>query len=195
MSRVSFTLDTRELSRELRRAGADAPKIAVQSLNRTIRSLRTFTKRELARDTGMKAGDVNRRLSIQNASRAKPAATLLVPEKRVPLIEMGARGKEPSRGRGRGVTYRTGSGRKRLEHAFIATMPGGHKGVFIRPTSRAVRRGRPPQRSWLPIRELFGPSLAAVVGRLVPQMRRHAGETLEKEIRGRLERMFAKRAA
>ncbi len=128
------------------------PIAMVRAMNRAIGSGRTAIVKEMARDTGLKSKDVRDALVMREASIGRPVASLSAPLKRIPLIKFGARGPEPSRGRGRGVSYNLGAGgRRTLPHAFIATMGTGHRGVFMR---RA--KGR------LPIRELQGPSLGHV---------------------------------
>jgi hypothetical protein len=88
---------------------------------------------------------------------------------RIPLIDFGARGPEPSRGRGSGVTYRMGGAQKRLPHAFIARLASGHRGVFERTQGKFMRIQK---RSWKKkrqaIHEKFGPSLPHVFAKLVP---------------------------
>jgi hypothetical protein len=72
-----------------------------------------------------------------------------------PLINYGAKQTK------KGVTVRVKNGRTTLRHAFIATMPNGHKGVFERVGSghkRVTKKGR-SYMSGLPIKELYGPSI------------------------------------
>jgi hypothetical protein len=130
-----------------------------RALNRGILASRTVMVREMSRDLGMRQADLRDRLRIVEATGSRLSARLSVSGKRLPLITFSARGPEPSRGKGRGVSYRLpGGGRNRHPHAFISTMRTGHRGVFVR-----ARKGR------LPIRELFGPSLPRVFGKFRPQ--------------------------
>jgi hypothetical protein len=105
----------------------------------------------VAEDMGLKVGDVNARIRVEQATEDRHVARLYASYKRLPLIDFGAKGPEPSRGKGRGVTARLGGGRNRYPNAFIATMHSGHRGVFTR---KAGPR--------LPIVELRGPSIAKV---------------------------------
>ena len=79
----------------------------------------------------------------------------------------------------KGITLalRKDRGRKLIPHAFIKTMRSGHKGVFIRQRVEEQRAGR------LPIEEIFGPSLPAVIEQ--PEM----FQPIEKE----LDQMLAQR--
>lgn len=128
----------------------------VRSMNRAMVSGRTFVAPLIARDMGLTSTTVRASMSIKNATYDRPVAVLGSTLKRIPLIQFGARGPRPSRGRGRGVSARTPAGR--YPHAFIATMASGHEGVF-------ERRGR----SRLPIKELFGPSPGHVFAKYRPQ--------------------------
>lgn len=129
----------------------------VRALNRSINSGRTVMVREIARDTGLKSSTVRESMRTREASLAHPEAQLATNLKRIPLIKFGASGPRPSRGRGRGVSYRLPGGKGRLPTAFLATMRSGHEGVFMRKT-----------RSRLPIKELFGPSLGHVFAKFRP---------------------------
>jgi len=129
-----------------------AQKVIVRALNRGIVAARTQIVRDVASDSGMKVGDVRKAISQRNATTASPKARLGAGLGRLPLIRFNARGPEPSHGRGRGVSYRIGTGsRGRVETAFIATMKSGHRGVFRRVGTKR-----------LGIIELQGPSLGQV---------------------------------
>jgi len=132
-------------------------KAMVRALNRSIKSGQTVMVREMARDTGLKSKDVRGAMRLQEASASKPEASLGASLRRLPLITFGARGPEPSFGRGRGVSYKLPGGRGRVATGFIATMRSGHRGVYVRNT-----------KARLTIRELFGPSLGRVFARFRP---------------------------
>jgi hypothetical protein len=146
---------------------------AARAINKSVVSARVIGARAISKDMGLKVGTVREQLIPTRATTARPEAELRVRGSRIPLIEFGARGPEPSRGRGRGVTYRIGGRRRRrLASAFITTVRGrtgiqaggGHRGVFRRlGTSDKKSRG-----AWsknLPIIELFGPSIVRVFSR------------------------------
>lgn len=128
----------------------------VWALNRAIASGRTVMVHEIARDTGLKSGDVRKALRLTEATTARPEAALAASLARLPLIQFRATGPEPSRGKGRGVRARLPEP-KQYPSAFIATMRStGHRGVFVRGNKRQVTSGR------LPIRQLYGPSIGHV---------------------------------
>lgn len=147
-SSVVFTI------KNFRPAALVLPYAIARGINRSAGSAQTVAVRELSRDLGARAKDVRDNLRLKPARAQDLSATLTATGRRIPLISFHARGPEPSRGRGRGVTYRIRGGPQRLPHAFIATMRSGHRGVFRR---AEVRR--------LPIIELFGPSIPLVFAR------------------------------
>lgn len=121
----------------------------VRALNRSIASAKTAMVREVSKDLGLKSSDVRDRIWTSEATTNRLQASLFASPKRIPLVDFKARGPEPSRGKGRGVTAKLPGGAGRYPHAFIATMKSGYPGVFQRPG-----KGR------LPIVELHGPSIA-----------------------------------
>jgi hypothetical protein len=123
----------------------------LRAINRALSSARTVMVREIAGDTRLKSGDVRAALPLQEATGNRPVGRLAASLKRIPLIKFGARGPEPSRGKGRGVSYALGRSRGRVESAFVATMKSGHRGVFARAGKKR-----------LPVHELHGPSLGHV---------------------------------
>lgn len=135
------------------------PVAQMRALNRAITSANVVMVRTIAGDLGVKQGAVRERIRVEQATPERLRSRLYANAKRIPLIDFGAKGPEPSRGKGRGVTVRTASGRRTIPGAFIATMGSGHRGVFQRVAGASGRRGPAPKRSQLPIRELFGPSI------------------------------------
>jgi len=168
---------------------ADAPsrvtKAAVRALNRAMASGRTEMVRDIAKDTGLKSAVVRDALRFREASFDHPSAELGASLKRIPVIHFGATGPQPSRGRGRGVSWRMEGGRKRAEHAFITRVRSetqavqglsGHLGVFRRKTTNR-----------LPIKQLYGPSLGHVFAKFRPLGLAKAREAFEKNFAHELE--------
>lgn len=153
---VTFRTNTPEMVAKLRKK---APVAQVRALNRAIASANVAMVRVIAGDVGVKQGVVKDRIRIEQATPERLRARLYANAKRIPLIDFGAKGPNPSRGKGRGVTVKTGGGRRTIPNAFIARMQSGHVGVFQRVAGSSGRRGPAPNRSQLPIRELFGPSI------------------------------------
>lgn len=146
--KVDFKLHVQDFVKQLDELRSRGPAVVVRAINRTAASERTQAKRAISADTGLRTKDVDAALRLHPATTSNMTATVSVSGRRIPLIAFSARGPEPSRGRGRGVSYRLPKGRGRHANAFIATMKSGRRGVFVRTT---------PHR--LPITELYGPSL------------------------------------
>lgn len=145
-------------------------KAMMRSLNRGINAARTVMVSRISRDTGLRSKDVRDALKVTLATFDRPVARMATTLRRIPLIKFGARGPEPSRGKGRGVSYKLGGqGKQRVPEAFIATMKTGHRGVFARKTTDR-----------LPIRELFGPSLGHVFAKYRPEAQGIAQEFFER---------------
>lgn len=179
MSMNAFLLDLGGLKKELEALGREAPAIMSRSLNRASTAAQTATVKAVARDTGLQQKYVKRELKIERANRSRPVAAVEIAGRRLPLIAFSARGPEPSRGKGRGVSYRLPTGRGRVSDAFITTV-GSHRGVFKR---RGKRR--------LPIVELRGPSIPHVFEKYLPTFRSVAEESLLKNLRHEID--FANR--
>jgi hypothetical protein len=156
MADLTVTTNAPEMIQRLK---ARAPLAQMRALNRAIGSANVAMVRVIAPDLGVKQGVVKDRIRTELATPERLRARLYANAKRIPLIELGAKGPEPSRGRGAGVTVKGAGGRKAIPGAFIATMRSGHRGVFQRAGGSSSRRGPAPNRSALPIRELFGPSI------------------------------------
>jgi|SRR5581483_5356549 len=140
-----------ELAESFRAMPVNVRQALVRSLNRAIGSGRAVMITLLKEHLGVKASALRDLLPIDPASDATPSAMVSPKKKQLGLIDLHASGPEPSRGKGRGVSYVIQGGRKVFPNAFIATMKSGHRGVFI-------RKGK----SRLPIKELFGPALSTV---------------------------------
>lgn len=151
-----------------------APQAIARALNRAGTSGRAYMTQQITKDTGLTSKHVKREILIE---KGREFINLVIRGARLPLIAFGAKGPEPSRGRGRGVTYRLPSGRGRIPDAFIARMRSGHRGVF----KRSPRSGR------LPIFEPKGPSLPHVFTKYLPGGCEHAGEALSRNLAHEME--------
>ena len=148
---LSVDVDVKKLNLFLQGAPKKLSLAALRALKKATRSAHTDTSRVVAKDTGLKVGEIRKRLR-----RVEPNAQTLTGQiraslRRLPLVLFGAKGPEPTRGRGR-LTVRTKGRRRHIPHAFLATMRSGHRAV--------VKRGG---RERLPVGELLGPSIGRVV--------------------------------
>lgn len=154
---------------DLRDYPAKVTRATVRALNRSIKSGQSVMTKEIAGDTGLKQKDVRNAMSLREATASRPEASLGATMKRLLLMKFNAKGPRPSRGRGKGVTYRLKGGQGRVENAFIATMKSGHEGVFKR-----VGKKR------LGITELHGPSIGQVFKKFRPVGLARALEVFQK---------------
>jgi hypothetical protein len=120
----------------------------VRALNRTATTVRAEAAREINDEyPGLKIGVVKDRIRIQQATKVTLRTIISVSGRPIPIVEFAARQTRD------GVTVNVKGKRKLLRGAFIATMPGGHRGVFF-------RRGRGGKRAArLPIDQVFSISL------------------------------------
>jgi hypothetical protein len=177
-----MNLDTSDI-----KAGIDAlrqkfPYAIKRAVTKAANSGRVEMSRQIAADTGLPVRRIRDEIRITIVGQF--GAQLEITGRRLPLIDFGARGPEPSRGKGRGVSYRLRGGRGRLPNAFIATMPSGHRGVF-------VRRGAPR----LPIVELKGPSLVHVFTKFIPAGQERAQAALVTNIKHEVAFALSRRSA
>jgi hypothetical protein len=100
----------------------------------------------------LRASDVKAAIVVKRASAGSLTATVVAKGRPIPLIKYDARQT------GQGVSVRVQKGRKLIAHAFIAVMPNGHKGVFVRVNARHLKyKGQ--WKKDLPIKQLFGPGI------------------------------------
>jgi hypothetical protein len=176
-----------ELQRDLGAMPKNITAAMVRAMNRALTSGRTAMVRAIAQDTGLKAADLRKAIHITPATWSRPEARMATSLKRLPLILFGAKGPMPSRGRGKGVSWRlAGGARNSVGNAFLAQVrspqqtaigAAGHLGVF-------VRRGK----GRLPIRQLYGPSLGHVFGRHRPAIAEQMRQTFNARFIHELDR-------
>lgn len=178
---IGISVNTRLSAAAYRALRERAPVAIMRGLNKSGASGRSALVKAVAGDLGIKQATIREKVFEQLASVTKLVYRLSVSGKRIPLYEFKAKGRFPSRGKGTGVTAKLPGGSGRYQHAFIARMKSGHVGVFQR-VANAKRRGAAPNRSQLPIYELFGPSLPKVVGKLAGVFFARSREVLSKNV-------------
>ncbi len=179
MAGLKFSIDTKELSEFLDFAPKKTSIALLRAVKRGGNFARTLAARTVAKDTGLKAGVVKEAMRFVRPNAKTITAEIKLSLRRIPLIHFGAKGLVPSRGKGGGVSYKVGAGRKRIKSAFIAEMPTGHVGVFTRKGSTR-----------LPIQQKFGPSLGRVLDIHRSRITEAAGDVTEKELARLLNRAF-----
>jgi hypothetical protein len=186
---------TRQIERIIDRYAAQVPKAIARALNRAGTTTRAVMARAISQDVGMPVNQVRAQLRIEPATATRHVVRISVTGKRLPLIQFGAKGPRPSKGRGRGVTVRLRGGIGRHPHAFIIRVRGAsgvagggtgdHEGVFIRKNVLA-RKSRGAWSKNLPIAQLHGPSLPKVFEKVSPAGIAAGQESLIKNLRHEL---------
>jgi hypothetical protein len=170
-----LTLNTKDTARAIQQLKERALPAIARALNRSAASAKTAMVRVIAEDLGLKVGDVRDHVIVRDAKPEQLRATFYASAKRIPLIDFRAKGPEPSRGKGRGVTAKLAGGQGRYPRAFISTMKSGHRGVFQR-TGKAR----------LPVTELHGPSIRHTFVKHVQVGIARGEEQLVKNLRSEL---------
>lgn len=179
MSGLQFTLDTSKVDDFLDLAPKKTSLAVLRAVKRGGMAAHTAAARVVSRDIRLKVGTVKKAISLTPPNARTLTATLAAGLKRIPLIKLGAKGPIPSKGKGRGVSYRSKLGSGRLTFAFIATMESGHTGVF-------KRKGR----TRLHIQELFGASIGRVFDIHRKQIAGKGADVAGKELSRLLDRTF-----
>lgn len=186
MIKVSVRGDISRALRKLDVTKEQARKAIPRALNKTATTARAEAAREIkSAGYGLKIAAIKKSITVVRANSTQLRAIVRASGRPIPLIEYGARQTRP------GVTVTVLNGRKLIKGAFIATMPTGHRGVFVRNAAtrkRVVRNGRVTS-SGLPIRELYGPSVPQAFANTVVQaalesaIRQRFPEVLRQELR------------
>lgn len=185
MLKLDVHADVKGITAGLTRYVGEQQKAVVRALNKTAMQARTAASLEVrAAGYNIKSSAIKNSFSITRATRGNLVVMLKSTGRPVALINYGARqGKN-------GVSVQVKAGRSVLRHAFIATMPNGHRGVFERTGKqhkKVVRNGK-AIRSGLPIKELFGPSIPqslandAVQKALMTKIRQKFPQVLKHEL-------------
>lgn len=141
-------------------------KATVRALNKVAAQAKVAGSREIrAAGYNLKAAKIKAQFKIRQASSGNPVAVITCSGKPIPLIEFSARETRA------GVTVNVKNGRKSIPGAFIATMPSGHRGVFVRvgKTHKKVMVNGKAVWHGLPIKELYGPGVPDAFGNDVVQ--------------------------
>ena len=148
---VNVRIDVKNVEKMLADFPANIiPPAIARALNKTIQSAKSTATKSIAANIGIKQQDVRSVLDIDKANRNNLTAILKASSKRrLPVIKIDPRATQDESG----VSYKGQDGQIRhIDHAFIATMRSGHRGVFK----------RKPDAKRLPIIELQGPSIQKV---------------------------------
>lgn len=143
---VEVRVDTRELDRlklAFLELGADGfARGEARAINHVGNKAFTRVRRETARQTGLKVGDVNAAMRKRLATAGEPVYRIIGRGAHFPAYKFGGRQTR------KGASAAPWNKRRVFPGTFVARMPTGHVGIFHRKT--AERR---------PIKELWGPAV------------------------------------
>jgi len=126
---LNIELDEQEL-REIERRLGDLkdklPTIIARAINRGLARMRTKTVRRAREETGIRSRTIRSRITLNRATRNRMRGRLRIWDKGFNLADFDPQENEL------GVQAKIGSRLHQVQHAFIATTPSGHIGVFIR---------------------------------------------------------------
>ncbi len=125
----------RALERQAAGLRGGLARVASPALNRVAAWTRTRMRREVTSQCRIKARRADLLLRTDKANRAKLNAQVEIQNRRVPI---GKFMKSRSRRARVSVAFPSGVSRGYPQH-FVATMPSGHRGVFVR--ARVVKPG------------------------------------------------------
>ena len=147
--RITVKIDDAQFRAALKELEPNQVKAsAVIAINQTAKQVQGFSASLLAKELGLKVGDVRKRVAVHKASKGRLLAVISPSMRALPLYGFKARQIK------RGVSATAWGRRKLYQGTFIATMPTGHIGVFKR-----IGLDR------LPIKELMEPSIGYTFGR------------------------------
>ena len=167
---VEVWSDIQSLRKQLKRFSGDGINRAnMRALNRAANKTRTRTVSLLSKAFNIKAGDLKPFVKVSPRATLRKGTVAIMGRSTRPLgIHKFAKGAKKQGVLG--VRFNAGGGSKTHPHTFIARMPSGHVGIFVRKTRRRTRRdvrvspttGK-KYRTHLSIRELTYPSVAHMI--------------------------------
>jgi len=177
-------IDDKQLER-VKTVLASVPKGANRAVssavNRAASAARTEAVKQVRAQYIIKAQDVRSPMSIEKASMSGLMATLRASGRVIPLSKFRISPASPPQTRPLRAQVRKGSAGGTLRHAFVARMPSGHIGAYMRKTSKR-----------LPIKELFGPSVPHMIGNkeVMGKIEERAVEVLDERLEHEITRLL-----
>ncbi len=177
---MAFKLDTpaKLLAKELNDTNRKMRKAGVRALNKTATQGRNIAQREIRRTINVKASRIKKVLSVKRAANSNPMAAIRAGYRQFPVVWYnGVRQTK----KGVSVKMRKDMPRFLFKGAFIAEMPGGHRGAFR-------RRGK----ARLPIKELKGPNPQSVFAEHIDIILKKNDAVLERVYNHELDFIFGR---
>lgn len=120
-----------KLPKELRQAAETFPKAGSAVLNRTVRECRTLISREVPKEWNVKASDVREKIRLENATKNKLSAKIIITSKNFPVIQFVKNPKPTVRQEPVIVEVKRGKKTQLTTRTFIQNVKG-QLGVFQR---------------------------------------------------------------
>jgi hypothetical protein len=149
---IKGTLDTRAVKKVLADLSkSTSRRVLTRAFSTSSRRMQTAAVGYAYKRLNMKKADIRSAIKRARVSN-KTGGEVRVVRKDVPLIQF-----RPRATKTKGVRFRIEKGGSEtvLRHAFKATMPSGHTGIYERQYERKSYRGPRPTHSERPIRQLF----------------------------------------
>ena len=154
MPDLSARIDVSKIDRMYEKLDIAARSAVVgRVISRTNTTMKKVARQEVAKELALNASVINESLRTSSFRTGRGEARLEVFAQQIPVFRFrNVRSRHP-----KGVTVKIRKKRRpvKFRHAFVATMPNGHIGVFNRNPKAKQKRGPSPNRSGLPIREVF----------------------------------------
>lgn len=169
----------RHLERTLAGIPNAMPRVVSRAINRTATQARSRAVKAIASAGKLKQKDVRQKVRLVRASWKKWRARIFFDSRLTPVVRLDPRNTST------GITYRSFDGPKEINHAFLATMPSGHRGVWSRASA-----------SRLPIYEEYGDeSVAAFTERsgVLATIKGFSATAVEKELDTQMRVLLSKR--
>ena len=175
---IKLNIDVGEIGRLATKLGRIDRQLRAKALGRglakTAKSGATAAKKEIAKEYNIKQAEVAKRMtvSVNTAQLEARIRTRSLKTNRIPAIAFSA---VHLKKKGVTIKVKRSKGKTLLKHAFISTMPSGHKGVYQR-ADKATRR--------LSIKEVMGIEVPAMLQSraVLPAVEKRVNEQLIKTV-------------
>jgi hypothetical protein len=171
----------------------EAPRAVSTAINKTLPSVRTSIKNIVATELLLPKNEILHTMKVIKATRSNLSGRIYVHRKKISLMRF----KPVQTPTGVEVRMRA-SGTTVIPHAFIATMPSGHQGVFVRAQNgrREVRvKDGKKYTTQLPIKELPAPTVVQILTEhpaTLDAIREEAQAKLNRNLESQVDWLIAK---
>jgi len=136
MAAIEITVDDREVKKLIKSLNKDQRQTAlVRSINRALGGIQTDTNKSVRKELNVTTRTVKETFKLKKANKGDISASLKSTGKPINFYDKKT-GKLNFSGRqtkkGMAFTIKKGRGRQKFKSAFVATMPTGFRGVFVR---------------------------------------------------------------